>query len=575
MSPYPVQGNLAVETIIPEIRDHLLDVVNEADRKLELANDQLERVTFLRWATEADQLGINYPITLDAIETVDLRCPHGDKESLNILIAEANAMLSSQHAYTRRQGLELMRAANARSRGYNGLEITGSTIAELVRRKSEKPSSDIMREIDAEKAFTENNVKQAVIDKNTAQIALYELVEHELPIDAPDASIEHKRKAGISPDRKAIYLHHVTDEEGAMRIQQEGFIGIAYRGVWALASDVQMNIQMRKAKKANTNAYVISICVPVDIVRRDPRLFGLWCDLPDPTLATQPSFAERTIYSNQFSGEAILNAGDDPNLYPTRVPTQAIVEVKSLSPTYKPPRNTSPEEVAEIHRGFNYGLDIQKLIGFMDQCPKPEDLLDTLQESPFLRGLYTAPTGNWESITLRQHTYMVMRQFKKYFEGKYPSNLVSEDEFLAMLALHDIGKPLSTRETYTTENQHAYTKPIVRDILTLAGLDASKVNLLVAIACQNHIGNYIQSGSWDTKGLVQVVREMSIGLGVPPKDLFDLMYIYYMSDASAYTTDAGSLYSLDNSFNFDRKNNTVKLQNRGTFRALRRLRSKL
>ncbi len=178
-----------------------------------------------------------------------------------------------------------------------------------------------------------------------------------------------------------------------------------------------------------------------------------------------------------------------------------------------------------------------------------EELLESLEKSPFIKGLYEGDVGVSEGYTLKEHTKMVMGQYEKYFKDRWTSPLVSQQGFRLMLALHDLGKPLAVQITGSRAAQHEYTMKFLPKIIESSGINPREAEILIAIANQDYIGEHIQ-GHLDTKTAAKNIKDLAADTGVPVNQLFELFKMYYMSDAGAYTEDAGGKSSLDRLFVF-------------------------
>ena len=97
-------------------------------------------------------------------------------------------------------------------------------------------------------------------------------------------------------------------------------------------------------------------------------------------------------------------------------------------------------------------------------------LIDSLQKIPFFEDLYGMSVGVWEGYTLKEHTSMVLEQFRKYQMENWNSSLLTAGEFQLMLAIHDIGKPQAVQETGNRSEQHEYNGRIIPGFLKWLGI---------------------------------------------------------------------------------------------------------
>ena len=155
----------------------------------------------------------------------------------------------------------------------------------------------------------------------------------------------------------------------------------------------------------------------------------------------------------------------------------------------------------------------------------------------------------WEGYTLKQHTLMVMKQFRKYFSRK--SLPVDTNFFEFILALHDIGKPKGGKT-----HQHAHTIEIVRPLLTQLKFRPEQIAFATSLLDGSPIGNFINARvDLDISEAAEKVIQMAKKSGLSLEQFWELLKIYYQVDAGSYTQDAGSHDGeLDFLFTFDRDN---------------------
>lgn len=190
---------------------------------------------------------------------------------------------------------------------------------------------------------------------------------------------------------------------------------------------------------------------------------------------------------------------------------------------------------------------------------EPVQLINTLKQSPYLANLYESSVGVHEGYTLEQHTGMVGTQFERYFSDQWSSSLVSKENFRMMLAVHDLGKPLAFQLTGDTAQQHEYTLKFVPKLLQGMGISQREADIMTGVINQDYIGEFMQD-KLTAEQAAQGIRNKALELGVPTNEIFDLIRVYYMSDASSYTGDAGGQSSLDHLFVFDRQAESNKGQ---------------
>ncbi len=167
----------------------------------------------------------------------------------------------------------------------------------------------------------------------------------------------------------------------------------------------------------------------------------------------------------------------------------------------------------------------------------PADLLQEYKQNGFLRELLAESAGVLEGWTIEEHTGMVLTQFEKFFADEFSSQLIDRNTFRFILSLHDIGKSLSVRYTGGTAQQHEYTLQIVEPMCNSLGLTNDQKILVTALIDQDYLGDYIKSEG-SSEFYAHEIKKKAIEIGVDAHELLQLLKIYYMSDASAYTSTA-------------------------------------
>lgn len=180
---------------------------------------------------------------------------------------------------------------------------------------------------------------------------------------------------------------------------------------------------------------------------------------------------------------------------------------------------------------------------------KPDEFIDLLKSSPYLKTIYEMSSGVNEGYTTEKHTSMVGNQFEKYFAKDFASTFLTLEDFRLMLSFHDIGKPIAFYTEGSTYAQHEYTKKVLSYALQSTGIQSNKVDTIVSLVDQDILGEYFK-GQIDVQKSAQQINELSETIGVPTGDLIDILKMYYVSDAGSYTTDAGGNASLDSNFIF-------------------------
>ncbi|MCB0845490.1 MAG: hypothetical protein KDE26_19710 [Bacteroidetes bacterium] len=180
----------------------------------------------------------------------------------------------------------------------------------------------------------------------------------------------------------------------------------------------------------------------------------------------------------------------------------------------------------------------------------PDSLID------FLDGLYPniyhQSVGVVENYTLRQHTYMVMNQFEKYFSRLPLPGKIEMRYFRLFLAMHDIGKPdaIAQGNKYL---QFQYNAAYIKKFFHSFGVDAKHTNLATALASGDPIGEFILKRKTPLQTMKKI-RQKAREAIMPVEDFFQLQCIFFQVDAGSYTRNAGGHYALDKHFHFDEKN---------------------
>ena len=219
------------------------------------------------------------------------------------------------------------------------------------------------------------------------------------------------------------------------------------------------------------------------------------------------------------------------------------------------------------------GPGLEKTAGFVATRADEKRLLE-LDEAPatarvleFLdldfRDSLDASVGVWEQYTLREHVYMVLGQFERYFAGKDIAG-IPHGVMLLLLGLHDIGKPAAVRAG-DKKLQHEYTLRMAEAFLAHLGYDDTDDmrRLARAMSLGDPIGGLLRTG--DTAACVASVEEAAAVAGMPADRYLEFLLAYFLVDASSYTADATmpdgrpGFESLDWMFEFDHENATLGL----------------
>ena len=191
-------------------------------------------------------------------------------------------------------------------------------------------------------------------------------------------------------------------------------------------------------------------------------------------------------------------------------------------------------------------LDPAAFESLMARPHMPQEVIEFFSEE--FRTVYDADSGS-DGYSIRKHTLMVMGQFKKYFSHRPLPGGVSNDLMEMVLALHDIGKPEAI-QAGSKDLQHDYTTPHVRAAACALGYSEAQITLAASLAHADDIGLFLMRKG-TTEERAQSIASAAEGTGLSAQEFYDLLKIFYQSDAGSYTVDAGGKASLDNLFEFE------------------------
>ncbi|KKR20010.1 MAG: hypothetical protein UT48_C0024G0007 [Parcubacteria group bacterium GW2011_GWE2_39_37] len=209
-----------------------------------------------------------------------------------------------------------------------------------------------------------------------------------------------------------------------------------------------------------------------------------------------------------------------------------------------------PEAESRLHLS-----DLEEV--FQGEEFNPEKLVALLKRQH--PDVYQQSVGVKQGYTLEQHTIMALRQFEKYFAGKPLPSGVDQNLFRLILGVHDLGKPEAVVKGKKSL-QHEYTEPHVQELFNKLGIDKKHTDLALALVSGDPLGKYLNDKKnvsiLDTRSAVEVMAHRA---GMPVEEFFELLCIYYKSDAGSYGKNAGGLTtSLDKLFIFDEDNHELK-----------------
>lgn len=203
----------------------------------------------------------------------------------------------------------------------------------------------------------------------------------------------------------------------------------------------------------------------------------------------------------------------------------------------------------------------------------PQKLLELLGKSPLLHSLLHQKSS-WEGFSIYYHTLSGLHLFDKFFNhpNALPMN-AKRDFFRTFYSLHDIGDSLGK----STVEKLAFNKAICTEFLSQLGFSHQEVLMAKALLSDDPIGLYLKKVGF-AAGILSHTHQFvqSISLGVFNRsteeiasetvgrikkmaelaqmsylDFLQLLIVFHMVDAGAYTSVGGTVGSLNYVFRFD------------------------
>lgn len=201
----------------------------------------------------------------------------------------------------------------------------------------------------------------------------------------------------------------------------------------------------------------------------------------------------------------------------------------------------------------------QTIFSALEQTPiNSSQLIAGLKIKPLIKFLFEYPQGGggWEGLTLEEHTMKVLTQSQKYIRrDEWTSELLSFEEFHMMLALHDIGKPLSVEFTGLSRDQKVYTPAIFQGVLEALAIDPQKITLMKSLVGSDILSAFIRRQDIPLEEIAQQLTAAAESVEANPKEYAKLRRLYQLCDSSSYTLDAvNGEYSHDDCFTFGKTN---------------------
>ncbi len=208
----------------------------------------------------------------------------------------------------------------------------------------------------------------------------------------------------------------------------------------------------------------------------------------------------------------------------------------------------------------------------------PFDLMTLLSKSPLL-GTLLSQVSNWEGFSVGYHTLCGLMLFDKYFQHVELPSGVSREFFRIFYALHDIGDSLGR----STADKLAFNQRISTEFFTELGFNERETALARGLLSDDPLGSYLKKTGVLVKVLshfpqmVQValtnllqekmvllrgeavggIQAMADVAGMNYSDFFKLLTLFHMIDAGAYTSEGGTLGTLNYVFDFDPNSGTM------------------
>ncbi len=230
-------------------------------------------------------------------------------------------------------------------------------------------------------------------------------------------------------------------------------------------------------------------------------------------------------------------------------------------------RNPIPTEFPLLHRA-----DLDALVE-ADTLNVPA-LIAFFKQDPFLKLAFEAPLGVYEKYLSQEHHGRVLTQFEIQsanfcFDSRY--GFVRKPLMRMVVGTHDLGKPLAALKE-GIDAQHQYTEPLLRALLQHLAYTPAEIDFVCGMACSDPVGYYMKGGA-TLAGWRQALRELEFSAseigklqhpiltspeaaallaekhapvalaeitqkarqaGMSPKNYFELLLLYYVSDAADY-----------------------------------------
>jgi hypothetical protein len=155
-----------------------------------------------------------------------------------------------------------------------------------------------------------------------------------------------------------------------------------------------------------------------------------------------------------------------------------------------------------------------------------------------LGDLYSASAQVRENQTIAEHTQNVLEVFShqvKFFPQIKRLHLLE-----LILTLHDIGKPIAI-QAGNKARQHEFTLPILLEILEHNGYQV-RDQLIAKALVESHTLSNLSRGSLTVQQAVSTFESQARFLAISPVELFEMQWVYFVSDVGAYTNGSAALF---------------------------------
>ncbi|MBU0469809.1 MAG: hypothetical protein KJ736_12210 [Candidatus Omnitrophica bacterium] len=161
--------------------------------------------------------------------------------------------------------------------------------------------------------------------------------------------------------------------------------------------------------------------------------------------------------------------------------------------------------------------------------------------------------------SLEVHATKVMNFSEDYLHSVSMPAGFDRDAFEMTLGLHDIGK-VNAIQQGSRGNQHAETEKIVRSLSQQKQIPLNEQQTRIALALidGDPIGRYMQGIEPSVQATSTEIKRMADQSGMPARDFFKVLTMYYQSDAGSYSTYAGGGGATDYLFDYDQEQGSIE-----------------